>query len=1013
MDSADQRYEQAAGRPAGAHGRRRRSLATLAMALAAFLAVSAPAVALPPTVPGPDAYTTNGAVHAIASANGTTYVGGDFTRVGRRTGSGVVLSPTGDRQGFPEVAGGDVHTAVSDGGGGWFIGGDFTAVGGQSHIALAHIRSDGTADPNWNVAATDAQGNPGEVDALVLSSSGPDAGTLYVGGSFGLIGAGDPFPHTNLAALRASDGTVQNAFAPGTACTRQPYCSPAVSTLALTHVTLTVNGSPASVPALFAGGGFDRAGSSADPTSFPNGGLALIWGLNAADPTGGDLSGQVGSWGLPDQTSPTIDKGHVDAVWAPPTSPAPTGGKVYFAVYVGGDLSPGDTARPVLQALQFQLPVNSRSFTTTTAPVFSKWNPSASAGNPAALSCGASCVPEVRALAMKGASPTGSTLYFGGDFTALGSTAAPYLARIPVVPDPTNTTTGSRISAQPLGAGAPGPVRTLSPWLDTGSALYVGGAFPDGATGLDASSGAQLPNWKPPRPDGPVDALQSDGAHLYLGGGFRSIDSLERHGLAAFDAGGNLLPWAPNVVASDPTHPAGVHALAATGDAVYVGGRFDGLAAGGHQPVSAANLGAVDPTTGDPSPFGPGVTLAGGDADVRALALLGSTLYVGGVFDRAGTTPRSNLEAVSASDGSPTSWDPQPDADVNAVVPACGGIYIGGNFTIAGGQPRDLLAEIDPTTGGAAPWDPAGGGWLDGSVVALTRSGSTLYAGGTFRGRLGGADRQYAAGLSLADGVATGFKPTLGGSGGTAVSALGATADAVYVGGLFESATAEARRNVAALDPNTGDPLPWAVEPDGRVLALNLHDDTLAIGGRFASLGSTAQAGLASLGPGAGAASTLESCADGLSRSAEGGGGSGSSPTGSKGATLAGGGTTSSTAGAPPPAVTVEPSVLRVGRGSLTVRYLLAAPGRVRVRFERKVVRACRPSRRRARCARYVRFATATARASSGSNRFVVRRQRIGGRRLIPGRYRVSVTTVAPWGSSLVGIGTFRVVPTR
>src|SRR5687768_5484392 len=103
--------------------RARRRLAALVLALAAFPAVSHAAI--------PTDFVTIGPVYSIAHGGGSTYIGGDFTRVGLRTGHGVSLSPTdGTWNRSAEVAGGQVRTAIPDGSGGWYIGGDFTHVGG-------------------------------------------------------------------------------------------------------------------------------------------------------------------------------------------------------------------------------------------------------------------------------------------------------------------------------------------------------------------------------------------------------------------------------------------------------------------------------------------------------------------------------------------------------------------------------------------------------------------------------------------------------------------------------------------------------------------------------------------------------------------------------------------------------------------------------------------------------------------------------------------------------------------
>jgi len=94
-------------------------------------------------------YVTNGTVLTIAGNATNIYLGGDFTSVSPKTGSGVVLNSTsGSRDtAFPEVAG-DIYVVISDGENpnGWYIGGEFTSVGGYAHDNFARINSDGTVN---------------------------------------------------------------------------------------------------------------------------------------------------------------------------------------------------------------------------------------------------------------------------------------------------------------------------------------------------------------------------------------------------------------------------------------------------------------------------------------------------------------------------------------------------------------------------------------------------------------------------------------------------------------------------------------------------------------------------------------------------------------------------------------------------------------------------------------------------------------------------------------------------
>ncbi|MEM6732751.1 MAG: hypothetical protein AAF658_14420, partial [Myxococcota bacterium] len=111
------------------------------------------------------------------AADGTVYLGGDFTFAAPSTGGGVRLTtgPTAEPRAFPEVAG-DVFTAAPDGAGGFYIGGVFLSVGGASRAYVAHVLSDGSVS-DWDPGVNNV------VDAIVV-----DAGTVYLGGRFSTVG---------------------------------------------------------------------------------------------------------------------------------------------------------------------------------------------------------------------------------------------------------------------------------------------------------------------------------------------------------------------------------------------------------------------------------------------------------------------------------------------------------------------------------------------------------------------------------------------------------------------------------------------------------------------------------------------------------------------------------------------------------------------------------------------------------------------------------------------------------
>src|SRR4029077_3884225 len=84
------------------------------------------------------------------------------------------------------------------------------------------------------------------------------------------------------------------------------------------------------------------------------------------------------------------------------------------------------------------------------------------------------------------------------------------------------------------------------------------------------------------------------------------------------------------------------------------------------------------------------------DGPVSALAMSGGALYVGGAFTRIAGQQRFNIAAIDVASGSPTSWNPNPGGvdtpPVTALAVSGSTIYVGGYFNSMGGQPRNYVA---------------------------------------------------------------------------------------------------------------------------------------------------------------------------------------------------------------------------------------------------------------------------------------------------------------------------------
>jgi PKD repeat protein len=231
-------------------------------------------------------------------------------------------------------------------------------------------------------------------------------------------------------------------------------------------------------------------------------------------------------------------------------------------------------------------------------------------------------VLNAQALAVA-ASPDGSVLYVGGDFTTVNGASAQHIAAL-------NPTTGARIST------------------------------------FAASAGGQ------------VRAIAATSSTVYFGGNFTTANSANRARLAAVRANdGGLLPWAPNADAK-------VNALAISpsGSQVVVGGAFttlNGLSQPGY------GLGAVSASTGAsqlPFPVNDTVRNAGPNAAILSLASDSQHVYgTGYVFGSGG-----NFEGTFSanwSDGS-INWLEDCHGDTYGAFPSPTAVYTVGHAHYCG-----------------------------------------------------------------------------------------------------------------------------------------------------------------------------------------------------------------------------------------------------------------------------------------------------------------------------------------
>ncbi len=177
------------------------------------------------------------------------------------------------------------------------------------------------------------------------------------------------------------------------------------------------------------------------------------------------------------------------------------------------------------------------------------------------------------------ASPDGSRVYVGGDFTAVDGQVRQHVAAF-------DTMTGALVTS--FAPYVNGQVKAMTA---TNSTLYVGGAFASVAGSARkflasiSTTNGQLNSWAPTADNGYVWALTMtpDQSKVVAGGQFSTLNGATVNGMGALDpVTGASLPWAANAVIKDSNKGA-IDSLTTDGTYIYgaayafgTGGYFEG-----------------------------------------------------------------------------------------------------------------------------------------------------------------------------------------------------------------------------------------------------------------------------------------------------------------------------------------------------------------------------------------------------------------------------------------------------
>jgi hypothetical protein len=273
-----------------------------------------------------------------------------------------------------------------------------------------------------------------------------------------------------------------------------------------------------------------------------------------------------------------------------------------------------------------------------------------------------------------------------------------------------------------------------------------------------------------------------------------------------------------------------VYSLALSGTTLYMGGVFQNVNA-----TKKPWLAAVSTTTGVLTAWAPDL-----DGPVYAMGISGTTIYIGGQFFTINTVMRAYLAALDLTVGTLTAWDPEPDNFVWAIAFGPSTVYAGGDFSsVASGATTRNGVAAWTTTGTLTSWNPN----VNGTVLSLAVSGATVYLGGSFNQIGANTTRNNLAAISASTGNPSSWNPNLN----DAVLAIAVNGTSVLAGGDFTTAGGQPRSRLAAIDASTGSIQAWAPEPDAEVDCLALGGSYVYAGGLFNSGGGIARSNLAAL----------------------------------------------------------------------------------------------------------------------------------------------------------------------
>jgi hypothetical protein len=219
-------------------------------------------------------------------------------------------------------------------------------------------------------------------------------------------------------------------------------------------------------------------------------------------------------------------------------------------------------------------------------------------------------------------------------------------------------------------------------------------------------------------------------------------------------------------------------------------------------------------------------TLGGGaNNTVRAIAISGNDLFIGGSFTTVGSL---SVNRIARYDLQTNVWGALGGGvnnDVFAITVLGNDVYVGGAFT----SPATRIARFNLQTN---TWSALGFG-VDGPVFALAVSGNEIYVGGAFIVPANNIAR-WNPQTSTWSGLSTGANAQ--------VNAIAVSGNNVFVGGDFTQVGTVAASRIARWSLTSNNWFAMGSGANGSVAAIAIADlgDNIYVGGFFGSAGAVA-----------------------------------------------------------------------------------------------------------------------------------------------------------------------------